>query len=264
MMGKSQTEKLINLRVLNDAQLTSLQKDFTSFQLPEQLAAALIGERAIILGAEQVARIGSKEEMERAGLRDLFNPPFGKRELGSSFKHILRYRPEAMRDVEMTTFLGYMNAGIEALKTGYPKLTKFHDTKNEFWSKWDRFFALAGKPQHKLKYPLILIVTPALNRTGRKLHQISFCQQATLIALAIERYRLANQSIPKTLAQLTPKYLAAKPFDPHTGGPLNYLPGTNGEYELRAAKAEDPLTKTNSTNWLVKFVFKVNPANRLK
>ena len=256
-MGNSATEKILNLRMLNDAQLTSLQKAFSSFQLHKHLAAGYIGERALILGAEQVARTGSKEEMERAGLGQIDKP-------GSAFMLALRYRPETMRDVEMTTFLGYMNAGIEALKTGYPKLTKFHDTKNEFWSKWDRFFALAGKQQHKLKYPLILIVTPALNRTGRRLHETTFKQQATLAALAIERYRLANQGrIPKTLAQLTPKYLATEPFDPYTGGPLNYLPGPNGEYELHAAKAEDPEVK-NSSNRLARYVFKVNPANRLK
>jgi hypothetical protein len=40
--------------------------------------------------------------------------------------------------------------------------------------------------------------------------------------LAVERYRLARASLPETLDQLVPDYLAAVPVDPFDGAPLRY------------------------------------------
>ena len=41
-------------------------------------------------------------------------------------------------------------------------------------------------------------------------------------ALAVERYRLARGSLPETLGQLVPGYLAAVPIDPFDGLPLRF------------------------------------------
>jgi hypothetical protein len=43
-----------------------------------------------------------------------------------------------------------------------------------------------------------------------------------IIACALERYRLANGEYPASLDRLTPRYLAALPLDPCTGGPFYY------------------------------------------
>jgi len=41
-------------------------------------------------------------------------------------------------------------------------------------------------------------------------------------ALAVERYRLANGSLPTALAELVPAFLAEVPSDPFTGASLQY------------------------------------------
>ncbi|MFC1760612.1 hypothetical protein ACFL6U_00855 [Planctomycetota bacterium] len=47
-------------------------------------------------------------------------------------------------------------------------------------------------------------------------------QQTALTALAIERYRLAQQRLPEQLDQLVPDYLETGPIDPYDGQPLRY------------------------------------------
>jgi hypothetical protein len=47
--------------------------------------------------------------------------------------------------------------------------------------------------------------------------------RAVQAALAVERYRLGTGStLPDSLGQLVPKYLAAVPDDPYDGKPLRY------------------------------------------
>lgn len=47
-------------------------------------------------------------------------------------------------------------------------------------------------------------------------------------ALAVERYRLAHDRLPDTLADLTPEFLDAVPLDPFTGDPLKYIQHEEG------------------------------------
>jgi len=41
-------------------------------------------------------------------------------------------------------------------------------------------------------------------------------------ALAVERFRLKNQRLPKHLTELVPEFLPAVPDDPFSNGPLKY------------------------------------------
>lgn len=53
-----------------------------------------------------------------------------------------------------------------------------------------------------------------------------------ITAIAIERYRLENSTIPTSLEALTPKFLKSIPQDPIDGAPLRYLPESDGEFLL--------------------------------
>jgi len=66
----------------------------------------------------------------------------------------------------------------------------------------------------------------------QRVAQANYRNQAVLhsarVALAAERYRLANGNWPKTLEQLTPRFLAAVPLDPFAQGPLRLRHTTEG------------------------------------
>jgi hypothetical protein len=46
--------------------------------------------------------------------------------------------------------------------------------------------------------------------------------RAALAGLAVERYRLAHEALPESLADLVPEYIGGVPQDPYTGQPLRY------------------------------------------
>jgi len=71
-------------------------------------------------------------------------------------------------------------------------------------------------------YIILRMIMPALSRVTtidiRTIAQLRTAQ----VGLAIERYRLATGSLPKTLAELVPTYLDAIPKDPFDGKDLRY------------------------------------------
>ena len=48
------------------------------------------------------------------------------------------------------------------------------------------------------------------------------------LALAVERYRLANGRLPKVIDDLTPDFIPSVPLDPYTDEPLHYRPTDDG------------------------------------
>jgi len=243
--GREALETLLNMRTLTDPQLVSLQQSFASFNWPQQMANALVGERASYLGIEQIARTGTKEQVQ------WIDPSEGL--LYREILYRLRLRTEAERNLEMTTFINMMNKLIEGVRKGYPGVATLDDEDSPFQTTWNRFSKLIKSDRYNKAYFYTSILLPSSRLLGR-MHKASASQQFATSALAIERYRLANQwRLPKTLQELIPNYLVAHPFDPYTGKPLTYLPKANGAYELRAEKSKDPPVR-----------FKVNPANRLR
>ena len=243
--GREALETLLNMRTLTDPQLVSLQQAFASFNWPRQMANALVGERASWLGIEQIARTGTKEQVQ------WIDP--SEELLYREILYRLRLRTEAERNLEMTTLISMMNKLIEGVRKGYPDAATLDDEDSPFQTTWNRFSKLIKSDRHNKAYFFTSILLPSSRLLGR-MHKASASQQFTTSALAIERYRLANQwRLPKTLQELIPNYLVAHPFDPYTGKPLAYIPNANGSYELRVEKSKDSPVR-----------FKVNPANRIR
>jgi hypothetical protein len=115
---------------------------------------------------------------------------------------------------------------------------KFRESHPAMLASMTRFVDIARRPMHeqapaermldaklhgiKAVDPLAVLFVPALvkiNEASRRKHVYLRC---TDVALAAERYRRDNQSWPKSLDQLCPKYLAAVPHDPFDGEPLRY------------------------------------------
>ena len=248
--GKDALETLLNIRTLNDSQLIFLHQAFARFNWPRQIANALVGEQAMYLGIEEIARTGTKAQVERISPEGFMGYP-GLLERPVLYR--LRLRTETERDLEMTIYTRMMGNLIEGIRKGYPGAAALDDEDNQFRSTWDRYTKLIESKQHYEAYFYTSKVTQSVSFLGR-MHDATVSQQFATAALAIERYRLANQwRIPRTLQELIPHYLVAHPFDPYTGKPLTYVPNATGGYELRAEKSKNTPLK-----------FKVNPANRIR
>ncbi len=252
--ARDSLETLLNMRSLNDAQLVSLQQAFAGFNWPRNFANAWVGERASILGSEEIARTGTKKQLQ------WIDP--SHRIIEEPIWLLLRFRPEAARDLEMTTYIGMMNRFLEGIRAGYPSFSTYDDENGEFRSTWAKHQKLTTTIQHVGKYPFTPMMMKSLGYLSTKVHLAVLNQQLTTTALAIERYRLANQGrIPRNLPELVPKFLTSQPFDSYDGKPLRYRPAPNGSYELRSIKADEQGPKDAVAN---DYTFRVNPATRLK
>jgi len=73
------------------------------------------------------------------------------------------------------------------------------------------------------------MLLPALSNTFVRDAETKAMLRNAIIALAIERWRLANADhVPDSLASLVPTFLPAIPEDPFDGKPLKYKPSAHG------------------------------------
>src|SRR5262249_30704375 len=101
-----------------------------------------------------------------------------------------------------------------------------------------RFAGIARLPEHE-QVPLLLeleqelksarpsmaagLVLPAVRITAEAVRRGRAYLRCAIAALAVERYRQANNGRwPDSLAALGPKFLAKVPLDPYDGQPLRY------------------------------------------
>ena len=71
-------------------------------------------------------------------------------------------------------------------------------------------------------YLLTKILVPALGRILEIDVRTTAQVDCAIVALGIERYRLAKGSLPKELAELAPRYIDKVPIDPFDGKPVRY------------------------------------------
>ena len=73
---------------------------------------------------------------------------------------------------------------------------------------------------------------PAVARTAMRCAQAQTSADLARVACALERYRLANGTLPESLAALTPKFIETLPHDVINGQPLKYHRTEDGQFIL--------------------------------
>lgn len=76
------------------------------------------------------------------------------------------------------------------------------------------------------------LLMPALGKAVRKAARAQVSLEEAQVALALERYRLTNGSLPENLEALVPRYLPKVPTDVMDGQPLRYKRQGDGGYLL--------------------------------
>jgi len=254
-----QIERLLNQFALNDAQLVALHQSIASFNVPAQYANALIGERCTGIATEETARNGSADEIQRIDKHGEM--------LKEKLIQQLKNRSVADQDLDMTLFLEFHNSLIKLFKSGYPQLPASHEKYNENVKTSARISEINELINDKSnsKYIISQMLGQSLTRFGVKdghSRRWSLLQQMAGTAMAIERYRLANRTLPQSLDQLVPQFLSAPPLDPYSEGKtLRYAPRANGSFMLSSIKSDSkkPLHPHPAPNM---YTFGVNPALR--
>ena len=92
--------------------------------------------------------------------------------------------------------------------------------------------ALAHRPLHRMMYIMVSLAVPALDGAIEKTVECETQVEQSLIACALERYRLAHGSYPAAPDALVPEFLAKLPNSPITGKPMNYSLKPDGTFLL--------------------------------
>ena len=258
-IADEQIERLLNQFALNDAQLLALHQSIASFNVPTQYANAFIGERCSVIATDETARNGSSAEIQKIG--------GGGEVLEKATVQYLKNRSVAGRDLDMTFYLEFQNSMIKLFKSGYPQLPASHEKYNENVKTLARISEIkeliSGKPNPK--YILSSMMLPAwftLTEKKSRIWRWSLQQQLAGTAIAIERYRLANRTLPQSLNQLIPQFLSTLPVDPYSEGKtLRYAAGANGSFMLSSIESDNQKPKHPHPAPDI-YTFGVNPALR--
>ena len=93
-------------------------------------------------------------------------------------------------------------------------------------------YDLRNHPINRWIYMLNWLCLPAISGCYQKAAEAQTQVDQTLIACALERYRIAHGSYPTSLDQVVPDFLAKLPHSPITGKPMNYSLKPDGTFLL--------------------------------
>jgi len=88
--------------------------------------------------------------------------------------------------------------------------------------------ALSGNKTSQARYLLLKQMLPAMGKVVHELDMADARRDATIIGIALHRYRLAHGSFPDSLDALVPEFVPRLGLDPADGKPLRYVLGANG------------------------------------
>lgn len=188
-------DKGLECHAWSNGALIEFQQDLTAIHLGNDLLFALRGERA------------------------LFNVSIASKSFGKS---ICMSAPVAFLYQQLFKYgQGYYNdliqRCVETLQQSFPQGVNASTPlfKQE----------LKSLQSHPIKKSLHFIETlslPVLDSTIQKTIEAQTEVEQSLIACALERYRLSHGSYPNSLDSLVPEYLVSVPKEPTTGKPMNY------------------------------------------
>ncbi len=225
-------ERTLNLTPLNEQQLAALQGAFAAAETPDLSERALMGERAIgttmMNSPHEITPPPDNEEAAE-------NARAAQAGFGSS---LMRLTGFFQRDLGF--FLDAMGTNIAIAKMPDPQKFLASTNADSIPSQARRGF-----------YVMSSLLLPAFSKAFLRDAEHSARVRVAQTAMAVERYRLANQGqFPATLATLVPKYLEAVPVDPFDGEPLRFktLPGGYVVYSIGQDATDDEGTPLPSGN----------------
>lgn len=201
----SEVEFLLNETQLTEPQLADLQQQLAALDLKSGLTSGMLGERGMgYVTFQQVQTLGDVQALGDATNWD---------ERGS------RSNADVGRPADCEKYLELMGEMIAASREPFPAAMEQVEQVNL------KLKALMGtqNPLERLKYVVTGLLTPATSKSFEAVARVIARRDALVAAIAAERFRLKNGSLPSTLGELTPDFLPALPNDPFSGQPLRMI-----------------------------------------
>jgi hypothetical protein len=205
-MAVKTTERSLNGVTPHEEACQHLQTAFTHAGATNLLPAALAGERAMLIPIFRM----SWKEIQSSGQGDgPENQPRKPQRYSGKPATLLWLTGFLERDLDF--FLGRMLQSISL--AALPPPENLAMTNN---------LDMANTIAQKRAYFYSSLLLPSFSRIAVREASTQAVIRLTITALAVERFRLANNRLPESLGELTPKFLEAVPIDPFDGTPLRY------------------------------------------
>jgi hypothetical protein len=201
----SSLEQALNRTAFTEQQLVELSAAFRKVETEDAFTRAIIGERALANEQWKEIRDGKVSVQE-----EMVHLP-GPGDTGEKFDPEIAaiYRRSGLVDLDYLVYLGFLRGLIESSSVPFPTRFERIDSLTRNAQKW-RLHPLARMEAYLWGY--------LARRDARFIAQL----RVVCTVIAVERYRLANGTVPDSSSVLAPQFLAAVPTDPFDGQPLRY------------------------------------------
>jgi len=181
---------------LNDDQLAHLQKVVSRLDAKSDLPAALMGERA--MGYFAFYNMGTLDQEKNSRLA--------------------RFNGQLIRPVDCEKYLEVLGEMVACSHEPFPA------ARNHAKAVDARLSALmkSKNPLDKLSYMTTLLLAPAVPTVFDVCARSVAHRDATIAAIAAERFRRRTSALPARIDDLVPDFLQAVPQDPFDGKPLRW------------------------------------------
>ena len=205
-IARGSLERTLNAAAFDEKNLEKLAVSFASAQRTNRMARALIGERAMYV---PVFRMSWAEIKRVANLNDSDSSDAPARPLPGKSPWFVRASGFLERDLNF--YLDAMQTNLDFAFKGTPESLQITNV----------IPAIEQEAVRK-KYIFSAMMLPALGKVLVREADSEAQLRLAVTAIAIERFRLANNRLPAGLEELAPKYLPSVPLDPFIGLPLHY------------------------------------------
>jgi hypothetical protein len=205
-------QNLLNGPSLTDKQLDALGAALDKAEDQRGLARAFIGQRCIgIYGFDMMRNV-----MDLTALPVGRSYPLGQRfliNLGVFFSS-----PGYLYDLcgllrwDELNYLHFMDRCIQTAQTAFPERIGATQTLRQTLQQETALHALSRAWLRGMNGPRVILKDAALTARLREAR----------VAIAVERYRLAHNQLPRTLGELESSGIGTVPADPFNGRPLRY------------------------------------------
>jgi hypothetical protein len=189
-----------------EADLSSFQGQLGKLHLQKDLLFAFRGERA---GFNKLFSSNMHDL-----LRGLSSDEDANSATEKAYVFLSPYIANKSKAYQNLLLQQYLESLASSLETGW-NISSIHPID-------EGVMALSKNPLKRFIYLLNVLATSTLSGSTEKTAVCQTLVNQTLIACALERYRLAHGSYPASLDQIVPQYLAKLPNSPITGKPMNY------------------------------------------
>jgi len=205
-IARGTMESALNATSLDENSLQKLAASLAEAQRTNRMARALIGERAMYT---PVFRMSWGEIKRLAELGNPESPEAPTRPVPG--KSPWPVQASGFLERDLNYYLDAIQTNIDfAMKTA-PESLQITNVSPKI-----------EQEAIRMKYILSSMVLPAISRVIVREAESDAHLRLAIAAVAVERFRSANNRLPSRLEDLAPRFLSAVPLDPFTGQPLQY------------------------------------------